>query len=145
GGLNALLIRLQLIVPENTLISPQSFNQFFTMHGSTMMFLFAVPMLEGFAILLLPFVLGSREMPFPRLGVFSFWIFLFGGLLFYSSFLFQAVPDAGWFAYPPLSDRLFSPGRGMDFWLLALGVSEIGAIAFGVEIIIAILNMRASG
>jgi cytochrome c oxidase subunit I+III len=145
GGINALLIRLQLIIPENDLVSPQSFNQFFTMHGSTMMFLFAVPMLEGFAILLLPFILGNREMPFPRLGVFSFWIFLFGGLLFYASFLFNSVPDDGWFAYVPLSGPVYSPGLDMDFWLLALGVSEIGAIAFGVEIIIAILYMRAPG
>jgi cytochrome c oxidase subunit I+III len=145
GGINALLMRLQLFRPENDLVSPQSYNGFFTMHGSTMMFLFAVPMLEGFAILLLPFILGNREMPFPRLGVFSYWIFLFGGLLFYASFLFNEVPDAGWFAYTPLSGPQYSPGLGMDFWLLALGVSEIGAIAFGIEIIIAILSLRAPG
>ena len=101
------------------------------MHGSTMMFLFAVPMLEGFAILLLPMLLGNREMPFPRLGAFSFWIFLGGGLLFYASFLFGAVPDAGWFAYVPLSGPRFSPGLALDFWLLALSVAEIGAIATG--------------
>ncbi|NLG70914.1 MAG: hypothetical protein GX495_02560 [Chloroflexi bacterium] len=145
GGINALLMRIQLARPENDFLTAQSFNQFFTMHGSTMMFLFAVPLLEGFAILLLPFLLGNREMPFPRLGVFTFWIFLFGGLLFYASFLFQEVPDTGWFAYPPLSELTFSPSLAMDFWLLALGVSEIGAIAFGVEIIIAIVNMRAPG
>lgn len=75
------------------------------MHGSTMMFLFAIPLLEGLAILILPFMLGNREMPFPRLGVFSFWTFLFGGLLFYSSIFFGAMPDAGWFAYPPLSNE----------------------------------------
>ena len=82
GGINALLMRVQLAQAENTFLSPEAYNQFFTMHGSTMMFLFAVPILEGFAIMLLPFILGNREMPFPRLGVFSFWVFLFGGLLF---------------------------------------------------------------
>lgn len=145
GGLNALAIRLQLIRPENTFLGPQGFNQAFTMHGSTMMFLFAVPMLEGFAILLLPFILGNREMPFPRLGVYSFFTFLAGGILFYLSFLFDAVPDAGWFAYVPLSGIKYSPDLRMDFWLLALSVAEIGAIAAGIEIIIAILSMRAPG
>ena len=114
AGVLALLMRVQLIRPENNFLAPDVFNELFTMHGSTMMFLFAVPMLEGFAILLLPFVLGNREMPFPRLGVFTFFIFLFGGILFYSSFLFGDVPDAGWFAYVPLSGPQFS-GRGMDF------------------------------
>ena len=109
------------------------------------MFLFAVPFLEGFSILILPFLLGNREMPFPRLGAFSFWTFLFGGILFYASFFFQAVPDTGWFVYAPLSGPKYSPGIGMDFWLLALSVAEIGAISAGVEIIIAILNMRAPG
>jgi cytochrome c oxidase subunit I+III len=145
GGVNALLMRLQLVQAENSFLGPDAYNQAFTMHGSTMMYLFAVPMLEGFAIMLLPFLLGNREMPFPRLGAFSFWTFLFGGILFYTSYLFNAVPDAGWFAYPPLSNIAFSPGIGMDFWLLALSVAEIGAIAAGIEIIIAILHMRAPG
>jgi cytochrome c oxidase subunit I+III len=145
GGLLSLFMRLQLAIPENDLLGPDTYNQFFTMHGSTMMYLFAVPMLEGFTILILPFLLGSREMPFPRLGVFSYFTFLFGGILFYTSFLFGSAPDAGWFAYTPLSGPEFSPGLGMDFWLLALSVAEIGAIAAGVEIIIAILKMRAPG
>jgi cytochrome c oxidase subunit I+III len=145
GGINALLIRLQLAQPAGEILGPQEFNQAFTMHGSTMMFLFAVPFLEGFAILLLPYLLGNREMPFPRLGVFSFWTFLFGGILFYSSYLFNSVPDAGWFAYVPLSSEAFSPGRALDFWLLALGTAEVGAIAAGVEIIIAVVRMRAPG
>lgn len=145
GGLLSLLMRIQLALPENDFIGPDTYNQFFTMHGSTMMYLFAVPMLEGFAILILPFLLGNREMPFPRLGVFSYFTFLFGGILFYTSFLFGSAPDAGWFAYTPLSGPEFSPGLGMDFWLLALSVAEIGAIAAGVEIIIAILKMRAPG
>jgi cytochrome c oxidase subunit I+III len=145
GGILAMLMRLQLIQPESTFLDPQTYNGLFTMHGSTMMFLFAVPILEGFAIFLLPFLLGNREMPFPRLGQFSFFTFLLGGMLFYSSFLFQAVPDAGWFAYVPLSGPEFSPGLAMDFWLLGLGVAEVAAIAAGVEIIIAIIRMRAPG
>lgn len=145
GGVNALLMRAQLTVAENTLLGPQTYNGLFTMHGSTMMYLFAVPMLEGFAIMLLPFVLGNREMPFPRLGAFSYYVFVMGGILFYASFLFDAVPDAGWFAYPPLSGPEFSPGLPIDFWVLALGVAEVAAIAAGVEIIIAILRMRAPG
>ena len=145
GGINALLMRVQLAQAENTFLSPDAYNQFFTMHGSTMMFLFVVPIIEGFAIMLLPFLLGNREMPFPRLGVFSFWVFLFGGLLFYASFLFNAVPENGWFAYVPLAGPQYSPGIAMDFWLLALGVAEVSAIAAGIEIIISILNMRAPG
>lgn len=145
AGVLALLMRVQLVRADNTLLSPQSYNALFTMHGSTMMYLFAVPMLEGFAIYLLPLLLGNREMPFPRLGVFSFFTFLLGGLLFYASFLFRAVPDAGWFAYVPLSGPQYSPGIALDFWLLGLGVAEIAAIAAGVEIIITIGIMRAPG
>lgn len=145
GGFNAVLIRTQLIQAENDFLGAEAFNQAFTMHGSTMMYLFVVPMLEGFAIFLLPLLLGNREMPFPRLGVFSYFTFLMGGLLFYSSYLFRAVPNTGWFAYVPLSGSEFSPGIALDFWLLALGVAEVAAIAAGVEIVITILRMRAPG
>ncbi len=145
AGVMALLMRLQLFQAENTFLAPDRFNQLFTMHGSTMMFLFAVPMLEGFAIYLMPFMLGNREMPFPRLGQFSYFTFVLGGLLFLSSFFFGAVPDAGWFAYVPLSGLEYSPGLALDFWLLGLGVAEVAAIAAGVEIIIAIARMRAPG
>jgi cytochrome c oxidase subunit I+III len=103
SGAMALLMRLQLAQPEADLISPNVYNGLFTMHGSTMMYLFAVPMLEGFAIVMLPMMIGNREMPFPRLGVFSYITFLLGGILFFSSYLVRAVPDAGWFAYTPLS------------------------------------------
>src|SRR5688572_29864328 len=115
------------------------------MHGSVIMYLVILPMLEGFTILALPFLLGSREMPFPRLGVFSYFTFLFGGLLFYSSALLEVVPNTGWTAYVPLSNKTYSPGLPLDYWLLGLSVAEIGAIAAGVEIIIAILKMRAPG
>ena len=145
AGVMALIMRLQLAGSENTLVPPDTYNELFTMHGSTMMYLFAVPMMEGFAIMLLPFMIGNREMPFPRLGAFSYVTLLLGGLLFFSSYLARTVPDAGWFAYTPLSGPEYSPGIDLDYWLLALGVAEVAAIAAGVEIIIAILRMRAPG
>ena len=145
GSLDSVVMRLQLARPESDLLSPQLFNELFTNHGSVTMFLVILPIFEGFAILVLPFVLGTREMPFPRLGAFAYYTFLFGGLLYYSSTLFQLVPDAGWFAYAPLSSNEFSPGLALDFWVLGLGVAEVGAIAAAAEIIIGILKMRAPG
>jgi cytochrome c oxidase subunit I+III len=145
GSFDSLVMRLQLAVPDNTLVSPELYNELFTNHGSVTMFLVILPIFEGFAILLLPLLLGTREMPFPRLGAFSYWTFLLGGLLYYSSTLFQLVPNAGWFAYTPLSGPEFSPDLALDFWVLGLGVAEVAAIAAGVEIIIGVLKMRAPG
>jgi cytochrome c oxidase subunit I+III len=145
GSVDSFVMRVQLAVPENSLLSAQLYNELFTNHGTVTMFLVILPIFEGFAILLLPLLLGTREMPFPRLGAFSYWTFLLGGLLYYSSTLFQAVPDAGWFAYTPLSGPEFSPGLALDFWVLGLGVAEVAAIAAGIEIIIAVLKMRAPG
>ncbi len=145
SGFLAVLMRTQLMLPEQNFIGADRYNELFTMHGSTMMYLFVVPMLEGFAIFLLPIMLGNREMPFPRLGVFSYFTFVMGGILFYASYLFNTVPDTGWFAYVPLSGSEFSPGIALDFWLLALGVAEVAAIAAGVEIVITIMRMRAPG
>ena len=138
-------MRLQLSVPENELVSPALYNELFTNHGSVTMFLVILPIFEGFAILLLPLVLGTRELPFPRLGAFSYWAFLFGGLLYYSSTLFQLVPNAGWFAYAPLSSLEYSPDLALDFWVLGLGVAEVAAVAAAIELIIGILKMRAPG
>ncbi|HVM12897.1 MAG TPA: cbb3-type cytochrome c oxidase subunit I [Egibacteraceae bacterium] len=145
GSVDSVVMRLQLAVPENSLVSPQLYHEMFTNHGSVTMFLVILPIFEGFAILLLPLLLGTREMPFPRLGAFSYWTFLLGGLLYYSSTLFQLVPDAGWFAYTPLSGPEFSPDLRIDFWVLGLGVAEVGAIAAAIEIIIGVLKMRAPG
>jgi cytochrome c oxidase subunit I+III len=145
GSLDSLAMRLQLALPELELLSPQLYSELFTNHGSVTMFLVILPIWEGFAILVLPLIMGSREMPFPRLGAFAYWTFLFGGLLYYSSTLFQLVPDAGWFAYTPLSGPEFSPDLAIDFWILGLGVAEIGAIAAAMEIIIGVLKMRAPG
>jgi cytochrome c oxidase subunit I+III len=145
GSFDSVLMRVQLAIPENELLDSQLFNELFTNHGSVTMFLVILPVFEGFAILLLPLILGTREMPFPRLGAFAYWTFLLGGLLYYSSTLFGLVPDAGWFAYTPLSGPEFSPGLALDFWVLGLGVAEVGAIAAAMEIIIGILKMRAPG
>ncbi len=129
GSIDSLVMRLQLSVPNNDLISPQLYNELFTNHGSVTMFLVILSIMEGFAILVLPLLLGTREMPFPRLGAYSFYTYLFGGLFYYSSTLFQLVPDAGRFAYTPLSLKEFSPTRALDFWVLGLSVAEVGAIA----------------
>jgi len=145
GSVDSLVMRLQLAVPENDFISPELYNELFTNHGSVTMFLVILPITEGFAILLLPFLLGSREMPFPRLGAYSFFTYLMGGLFYYSSTLFQLVPDAGWTAYTPLSLTQYSPDLALDFWVLGLSVAEVAAIAAGIEIIISILKFRAPG
>lgn len=145
GGSSSLVMRVQLMQPELELVGPDVYNELFTMHGSTIMCLFSAPFLEGTAALVLPMLLGSRELPFPRLGAFAFWTFLFGGIFFYASVFFSAVLDVGWFACVPLSGLLYSPGKGMDFWLLALSVAEIGGIAASIELVIAILKTRGLG
>jgi cytochrome c oxidase subunit I+III len=145
GSIDSVVMRLQLAVAENSLVGAETYNELFTNHGTVVMFLVILPIFEGFAILLLPLILGTRELPFPRLGAFSYWTVLFGGLLYYSSTLFQLVPDAGWFAYTPLSGPTYSSDLALDFWVLGLGVAEVGAIAAAIEIIIGILKMRAPG
>jgi len=145
AGCLALLMRLQLAVPGNTLLSAESYNQIFTMHGTVMMFLFAVPVVEAMGILLLPQMLGARDLPFPRLGAFAFWAYLFGGLIFFSTLFFDLAPSGGWFMYPPLTNAKYSVGAGADFWLLGIGFIEISAIAGAVEIIVGIMRTRAPG
>lgn len=145
GGFQALLMRTQLAVPNNTFLDPETYNRLMTMHGTTMMFLVAIPMIEGIGTLVLPQMLGSRELPFPRLAAFTFWTFLFGGLIFYFGFFVNAVPDGGWFAYVPMTNKEFSPGLGVDFYLLGLNVAETAAIAGAVELILSFFKMRAPG
>lgn len=144
GGALALLLRVQLAVSDNTFLGPDAYNRLFTMHGSTMMYLFAVPFLEGLAVYFMPLMIGSRDLAFPRLSAFSYWTYLFGGLIFYASFLFGTVPDAGWFSYTPLSGPKYS-GLGLDFWVLGLSMVEISGIATGIELITTILKFRAPG
>jgi cytochrome c oxidase subunit I+III len=145
AGCLALLMRAQLAVPDNTLVSADLYNQAFTLHGTVMMFLFAVPMFEAVAIFLLPPMLGARELPFPRLGAFGFWSFLIGGVFVCGSIFFGAAPQAGWFMYPPLAtDKAFS-GIGADIWLLGLSFIEVASIAAAVEIIVGVMKCRAPG
>jgi cytochrome c oxidase subunit I+III len=145
AGVQALLIRTQLARPENTFLSAQVFNELFTMHGTTMMFIFAVPIMEAFAILVLPSMLGTREMPFPRMSSFGYWSYALGALLFYFSFVVGAVPDGGWFGYVPLTNATYSPGLAIDFWLLGLSVAEVAALGAGVELTVSVLKVRAPG
>ena len=145
GGLEAVVMRIQLSAPENDLVSPQTYNELFTMHGTTMIFLVVMPMLLGFANYFVPLQIGARDMAFPKLNAWSFWLFLFGGVLLYYSFFAGAVPDTGWFSYAPLTEKPFSMGQGVDYWILALLVTGIGSIATGVNLIVTIAKMRAPG
>jgi cytochrome c oxidase subunit I+III len=145
GGLQALLLRAQLATSENPLLDAQTYNEIFTMHGTTMMFLFVIPFIEAVASYLLPLMLGTRDLPFPRLTALSYWTYVFGGLFLYTSFLVGTVPDGGWFAYVPLTSREFSPGLGLDFWDIGLSVAEVAAIGAAAELTVGILRMRAPG
>lgn len=145
GGVEALLIRIQLGAPDNTFLSPDVYNQVFTMHGTTMIFLFAMPILVSFANYAVPLMIGARDVAFPRLNAFSYWLFLFGGLLMYSSFLLGGAPNAGWFAYAPLTTTQYSPTHGMDFWALGIIMTGIGSTVGAINFIVTILNMRAPG
>jgi cytochrome c oxidase subunit 1 len=152
AGIEALVMRIQLIVPHNHFVSPQTFNRMMTMHGTTMIFFMVMPMLFGFGTYLIPLMIGARDMAFPRLNAFSFWMTAFGGLLLYFSFiggngLYGAgtAPDVGWWAYAPLTARAFSPGHSTDFWTLALLISGIGSVGTGVNFIATILCMRCPG
>ncbi len=145
GGVLALLMRAQLAAPSQTLIDAPLFQQLFTMHGTVMMFLFAVPMVEAIAVFLLPNMLGARDLPFPRLSAYSYWMYAIGGLAFYATLFWQLAPDSGWFMYPPLSGARYSPGLNADFWLLGIGFIEISAIAGAIELITGTLMTRAPG
>jgi cytochrome c oxidase subunit I+III len=145
AGLLAVLIRLQLAFPDGKLLSEATYNQVFTMHGTVMMFLFAVPAVEAAGVLMLPQMLGARDLPFPRLGAYAFWAYAIGGVVFFGSIFFGASPSGGWFMYPPLTNQRFSPDIGADFWLLGIGFIEISAIAGAIEIIVGVLRTRAPG
>jgi len=152
GGIEATILRLQLVRPHNGFVSPQVFNQMFTMHGTTMIFFVAMPIMFGFANYLVPLMIGARDMAFPRLNAFSFWLTAFSGLFLYFSFvggfgLYGAgtAPDVGWFAYAPLTAKTFSPGHSTDYWALALLVSGFGSIGTAINIIVTTLSMRCPG
>src|ERR1700686_4292395 len=152
GGIEAAIMRIQLIPPHYNFVSPGLFNQMFTMHGTTMIFFVVMPLLFGFANYLIPLMIGARDMAFPRLNCFSFWLTAFGGIFLYFSFLGAnglygagSAPDVGWFAYAPLTSQTFSPGHSSDFWTLSLLVSGFGSIGTAINIIATILCMRCPG
>ncbi len=145
GGLEALLIRLQLARPNSHLLAPDTYNQIFTMHGTTMIFLVVMPTLVGFANYLVPLMIGARDMAFPRLNAMSYWLFPFGGLLLHASFLTGGAPQAGWFSYAPLSETPFSSTQGTDYWIIAILVLGVGSVAGGINIIATVLALRAPG
>src|SRR5437660_4802467 len=152
GGIEATIIRIQLTRPHLDFVSPQVFNRMFTMHGTTMIFFVAMPILFGFANYLVPLMVGARGMAFPRLNAFSFWLTALGGFLLYFSFLggnglygAGSAPDVGWWAYAPLTSRAFSPGHSSDYWTIALMVSGFGSIGTAINIIATILCMRCPG
>jgi cytochrome c oxidase subunit 1 len=152
GGIEATIMRVQLIRPHNDFVSPQVFNRMFTMHGTTMIFFVAMPLVFGFANYLVPLMIGARDMAFPRLNAFSFWLTAFGGLLLNFSYLggnglygAGTAPDVGWFAYAPLTARTFSPGHSTDFWTLGLLVSGFGSIGTAINIIATVICMRCPG
>ncbi len=145
AGVLALMIRTQLAVPDNDFLSMELFNQVFTLHGTAMMFLFAIPIFEAVAILILPEMLGARDLPFPRLSAFGFWCFVIGGTFVCGSIFWNAAPNGGWFMYPPLSSDPSQTGIGTDIWLLGLSFIEVASIAAAIELIVGVLKCRPPG
>jgi cytochrome c oxidase subunit I len=144
GGVEALIMRLQLAQPDSTLVDSGAYNGLVTVHGTTMVFLFMVPVLAGFGNYLVPLMIGARDMAFPRLNALSYWLLLFGGVAFYCSFFFEP-PEAGWTMYPPLSDDVFSPSGGVDAWIFMIHLTGISSIVGAINFIATIHNMRARG
>jgi cytochrome c oxidase subunit I+III len=145
AGLLAVLMRLQLAIPDNNLIGPDLYNQFFTVHGTVMMFLFAVPVMQAAAIYLVPLMVGSREIAFPRLAAFAYWLFLFGGLMIFFALLLNMGPDNGWFSYVPLAGPEYAPGKRSDFYAQTITFTEVSSIAAAVCVITTIFKLRAPG
>jgi len=145
AGILAMLMRIQLSEPENTFLGPDRYNQLFSMHGSMMMFLFAVPVMEAVAVYIVPLMVGARNISFPRLNAFSYWIYLFGGIMILAAFLMDVGPEAGWTGYVPLSSSDFSAGKRTDFWAQMITFTEVAALCIAVELVATILAMRAPG
>jgi cytochrome c oxidase subunit I len=141
----ALMMRTQLIRPENHFLGPETYNEIFTMHGTTMIFLVVMPMLIGFSTYLMPLMIGARDMAFPRMNALSFWLFFFSGLMLYFSFFAGGAPAAGWFAYAPLTEKAYSFNTGMDYWALALLANGAGTVMAGINLIVTALKMRVPG
>jgi cytochrome c oxidase subunit I+III len=145
GGILALAMRIQLARPEARFIGPDRYNQIFTMHGTNMMFLFAVPVMEAMAVYLVPLMVGTRNIAFPRLNAFSYWMFLAGGALLWIAFALDMGPDVGWFAYVPLSGPQYGAGKRADIWAQMITFTEVSALAVSVEIVVTVFKQRAPG
>ncbi len=145
GGLLALVMRLQLATPEARFIDPDRYNQIFTMHGANMMFLFAVPVMEAMAVYFVPLMVGTRNIAFPRLNAYSYWVFLVGGLLLWVSFVLDSAPDVGWFAYVPLAGPEYGAGKRADIWAQMITFTELSALSIAVEIVVTVFKQRAPG
>jgi len=145
GGIEALLLRIQLGRPDNTFLSPETYNQLFTMHGTTMIFLAVMPLSAMFFNFFIPLLIGARDVAFPRLNAFSYWVFLLGGLFLNSGFLFGAAPNDGWFGYANLTSNQYSPGLNVDFWMIGLQILGIASLAAGVNFFVTVINLRAPG
>ena len=145
GGVEALLMRIQLAEPLNHFIGPETYDQFFTMHGTTMIFLVAMPAVFGFAVYFTPLMIGANEMAFPRLNAFSLWMTLLGGMLLYFSFLAGGAPDAGWFNYAPLNEKNYSINPGIDYYCMGLLLAGIGSVTTSVNLIVTVLHYRVKG
>jgi len=144
GGVEALMMRTQLSVPNNTLLTSEHYNQLLTLHGTTMIFLFVVPVWAGFGNYFLPLMIGARDMAFPRLNAMSFWLLALGGIVFYATLFFHP-PDAGWWSYPPLSESLYSPSGGQDAWIFLIHLTGISSLLGAINFYVTIVNMRAPG
>jgi cytochrome c oxidase subunit 1 len=145
GGVEALFMRWQLASPDNDFVDPATFNQLFTMHGTTMVFMVIMPFGAAFFNFMIPLMIGARDVAFPRLNAFSYWMFLFGALLMHASFLTRSAPDVGWFAYSPLTSNEYAATSGVDFWILGLQVLGVASLAAGFNFVVTIINMRAPG
>jgi cytochrome c oxidase subunit I len=145
GGIEAVLMRIQLARPENRFLGPDRYDQIFTMHGTTMMFLFAVPVMEAMAVYLVPLMVGTRNIAFPRLNAFGYYIYLFGGIFLYVNFLLNTGPDNGWFSYVPLAGPEFAPGKRSDVWAQLITFTELSALVVAVEIVVTVFKLRAPG
>src|SRR5262249_5909642 len=144
GGTEALLLRLQLGAPNNTLVTPGTYNQLFTLHGSTMIFLFIVPMMAGIANYFVPLMIGARDMAYPKLNALSFWLLLAGGIVFYGSVFFNP-PECGWTCYPPLSSAQYLPNGGVDAWIFLIHLTGLSSLVGAINFYATIANMRAPG
>src|SRR5690349_3948046 len=145
GGVEAMMIRAQLSLPGLNFLSPESYDQVFTMHGTTMIFLVVMPVLTGFGVYLVPLMIGAGDLAFPRLNGLGFWLQFFGGILLYISFFAGGAPDAGWFSYAPLSEKTYSPHAGLDYWALGLLLLGGGTVGAAINFVVTIANLRAPG